>query len=388
MSERLPDSANLNWLKKTAKQTLRNWKAEGRDAQLADAQLALARQYGFSSWRSMKAAIEKSDAGSASVQTEEMADFLRLVAAGDLKAVQNRLTAMPQLVHETGPHPFWGGAPQALHVAIDTRQSEMVDCLIAAGANVNGDNGGYDHWSPVMLTVSRNQPEIRAKLISEGAEITLWEALLLGDDEEVERLLSSGVEALSGSRPSGSPLGLARTTFAIDRLLECGAIPEEQDQWGASAIETLSRLGSKGRELVAHMQKRGISARPEEFARLGDRQTLQALYRSDPGSVRSDPVIMGAVDFGHHALVRWLLECGASANARSSSLSKNTALHSAAWNGDMDMVQMLVEHGADPTTCDEEYRTTPQVWAEVSIDVTKKRNCSTVAAFLRELSAG
>ncbi len=386
MSDRLPDSANLEWLKKTAKQTLRDWKADGRDAQLADAQLAVARQYGFSSWRSMKVALEKSDSGTLPAQEDEVAEFLRLVAAGDRPAVQNRLDVTPQLINATGPHPFWGGEPQALHVAIETRQPDMVDCLLAAGANADGDNRQYDHWSPVMLTVSRDQPEIRAKLMSKGAKITLWEALLLGDDEKVGSFLSRGADAFSGPRPSGSPLGLARTPAAIDRLLECGARPEEKDRWGASAIETLSRLGPKGRQLVAHMQKRGVAARPEEFARLGDRQTLQALHRSDPKSVQSDAVMMGAVDFGHHTLVQWLLERGASANARSSVLSKNTALHSAAWNGDMEMVQILIENGADLTACDEEYGTTPQVWAEVSVDVTKNPNCSSVAAFLEQLS--
>lgn len=57
MSNSLPDSANLEWLKKTAKQQLRTWQAEGRDAKLADAQLAVARQYGFSSWRALRAEL-------------------------------------------------------------------------------------------------------------------------------------------------------------------------------------------------------------------------------------------------------------------------------------------------------------------------------------------
>ena len=57
MTKFLPESANLDWLKKTAKQKLCKWHAEGKEAQLADAQLAVAREYGFASWRAMRSNI-------------------------------------------------------------------------------------------------------------------------------------------------------------------------------------------------------------------------------------------------------------------------------------------------------------------------------------------
>jgi hypothetical protein len=65
MSERLPTSAlslpgapNLDWLRKQAKRRLDELTKANPAAKLADAHFELAKQYGFSSWRALKAHIE------------------------------------------------------------------------------------------------------------------------------------------------------------------------------------------------------------------------------------------------------------------------------------------------------------------------------------------
>src|SRR4029450_11494185 len=90
---------------------------------------------------------------------------------------------------------------------------------------------------------------------------------------------------------------------------------------------------------------------------------------ADPSAARSDAVLMGAVDFGHHAIVEWLLARGANVDARGNDPTRHTALHSAAWNGDLRMVQLLVTAGADRTSRDDQHHGTPQEWAEVAIDI-------------------
>ena len=72
-------------------------------------------------------------------------EFLRHVGSGRLDAVEAMLADTPALVNAIGPHPFWGGQPQALHVAIETNRRDMVDLLLARGADVNGTNDQYDH---------------------------------------------------------------------------------------------------------------------------------------------------------------------------------------------------------------------------------------------------
>ena len=60
----------------------------------------------------------------------------------------------------------------------------------------------------------------------------------------------------------------------------------------------------------------------------------------------------------------------------------HTALHSAAWNGDLTMVTLLVKAGADRAARDEQYDGTPLGWAETSIEVTNNPACAEVVAYL------
>ena len=194
------------------------------------------------------------------------------------------------------------------------------------------------------------------------------------------QLLRPGASALPQYAPNGgSILNFARTPFAIDRLIALGAPIDVKDRWGSTPIESMSRLGPRGQPLVRHLIAHGVRAAPEEYARLGDRSTLAAMMETDPSVVVSDAVMMGAVDFGHHALVEWLLAHGGNVNARSTAQSRQTALHSAAWNGDLPMVQLLVGAGADVAARDEEHNGTPRDWAAVAIDIENNPKCQGVA---------
>ena len=314
------------------------------------------------------------------------AEFLERVGTGQLDQVREMLAQTPQLVNAVGPHPFWGGRPQPLHVAIETRRREMFEALLDHGADVNGVNDQYDHWSPLMLAVNRNQPDMQRELLGRGARVNLLEALLLADDRRVEELLRAG--RLPDIAPNrGSILAFARTPAAIDRLIALGAATDLEDRWGSTPIDAISRLGPPGLPLVQHMVRHGVPAGPEEYARLGDLPTLARLVESDPSIARRDSVMMAAVDFRHTSLVEWLLERGANVNARSNAGSRQTALHSAAWNGDLDMVKLLVERGADLTARDEQYGGTAEGWAETSIEISNNPRCAEIAAYLRATAA-
>lgn len=308
------------------------------------------------------------------------AAFLRAVGDGDIWAVRDMLRGDPALANAVGPHPYWGGRPQALHVAIETKRRDMFDLLLDAGADPDGRNGEYDLWSPLMLTFSRDRPDMREELIHRGARIGLVEALLMKDDSALDILLAQGLPVLAPS--GGSILAFARTPFAIDRLLSLGASADQKDRWGTTPIEAMSRAGTDGGLLVQHMMGHGVHADPEAFARLGDRDMLAALVEGDPAIARRDAVMMAAVDFRHHDLVRWLLTMGADANARAAAQSRQSALHNAAWNGDLDMVQLLADAGADLQARDGEHDNTPRGWAETSARITNNANCADVAAWL------
>src|SRR5882672_12327192 len=58
MSSELPERPNLDHLKKQAKDRLTTLRQGSPAARLADAQYALAREYGFGSWAALKAHVE------------------------------------------------------------------------------------------------------------------------------------------------------------------------------------------------------------------------------------------------------------------------------------------------------------------------------------------
>ena len=83
----LPARANLEHLRNEARQRLKDMRTQDATAKLADAQLLIARKYGFPSWRQLKAAVDE----------REGARVFEAARAGDLDVVRRAL--------ERGFHP-------------------------------------------------------------------------------------------------------------------------------------------------------------------------------------------------------------------------------------------------------------------------------------------
>ena len=385
MAQALPARPNLDWLRKTAKDHLRELRAQDPSRKLADAQFSLARQYGFSSWRALKAHVDQLHSASSALADEEVAAFLRHVGAGRNDAIQAALARSPAIVNAVGPHPYWLGRPQALHVSIETTRRDVFDLLLTAGADVDGDNRLYEHWSPLMITYDKDRPDMRETLLARGARIGVVEALMAGDDDAVRRMLQRGKAALPPGPNGGSILAFARTPYAIDRLLALGTPIDIKDRWETTPMEAFSRLGPRGQHLVEHLRSRGVAAPPEVHARLGDQDAIAGMLAADPRLIENDDIILAAVDFGHRELTQWLIDRGANPNARSRIGSEGTALHSAAFEGNLAMVKLLVAAGADIRAIDREYRGTPEGWARAAIEITNNPQCAVVADYLKEL---
>ena len=92
-SASLPERPSLEYLKKLAKERLVELRVSDPGAKLHEAQLTLAREYGFSSWRALKAEIDRRRA-------PNVAAFFRACAAGDIDAVRELLNGDPALVRE------------------------------------------------------------------------------------------------------------------------------------------------------------------------------------------------------------------------------------------------------------------------------------------------
>jgi hypothetical protein len=162
----LRDRPNLDQLRRQAKELLHAF-LEGeagaaaevnehfRDADRAafalhDAQLVLARSYGFESWPKLKAYVD-------GVTVHRLADAVR---AGDIRQVRAMLKARPELVNmdmaENNEH-------HALHYAVFKRDPDMVRVLMQHGADAR--TGIYPHrdaTTALTLATERGYGEIVA----------------------------------------------------------------------------------------------------------------------------------------------------------------------------------------------------------------------------------
>ena len=89
--------------------------------------------------------------------------------------------------------------------------------------------------------------------------------------------------------------------------------------------------------------------------------------------VRGDPTVLDEFDeerptsdLVDHAAAygRWDLVVGLVERGAPIATTGRTPLHLAAGAGELDVVKTLLEHGADPTVTDPEFRATPQQWAD------------------------
>ena len=82
LQRRFPDRPNLRHLKDQAKELLKS----GDASSLSDAQLKIARLYGFANWPKLKAYVESLG------QAEEVSELKHAIDANDLGAVKQLMT--------------------------------------------------------------------------------------------------------------------------------------------------------------------------------------------------------------------------------------------------------------------------------------------------------
>ena len=88
----LPDRPSLEYLKKLAKDRLQELRGADRSVRLAQAQLAVAREHGFPSWRALRAEVDRLDPRGAARPTG--------AAARTWQPPQTRWVMTPAILHE------------------------------------------------------------------------------------------------------------------------------------------------------------------------------------------------------------------------------------------------------------------------------------------------
>src|SRR5215469_2499219 len=93
-NSQLPERPSLEYLKKLAKDRLRELRRTDPQAQLAIALLAVAREHGFSSWRALKEEVERR-------QSKNAVAFFDACSAGNVELLRSLLAADPGLAHSS-----------------------------------------------------------------------------------------------------------------------------------------------------------------------------------------------------------------------------------------------------------------------------------------------
>jgi ankyrin repeat protein/catechol 2,3-dioxygenase-like lactoylglutathione lyase family enzyme len=278
MSLALPQRASLQYLKRLAKERVTDLRATNPTAKLADAQRHIARQYGFSSWRALKAEIDRR-------HTPQIAAFAQACARGDVDAIRALLRDHPHLAREqvmsgsTGLHLAirhpqamqilieHGADPNArdtgdnatpLHFAAGQGLVDSVRVLLNAGADVHGV--GDAHHGGVIGWASRvGNEEVIDLLLKYGARHHIFSAIALGDVALVEALVRDDQTCLTQRRSRfengqtplhaavAPPDGLAgEPNYAmLQRLIELGADLEATDGKRRTALEVVTLRGDQ-----------------------------------------------------------------------------------------------------------------------------------------------
>ena len=361
MPQALPAQPNIDWLKNAAKRRLVQLRASDSAAKLHQAQLAIARDYGFNSWRALKAHVD----GIARTRPARGAVF-EAARAGDVEVVRRAFAAgFDPATRDQDGRTVYQIAKESRHEAIEllardlqqgnTRPVDQAPALRAImGAAQSGhiDNlrahldahpelidamgGGLKKATALHLAVLRNQHAAIRLLIERGANLDARDfpdnatpvhfAAVHGDLETIRLLVEAGADVEGkGDDYEVGVLGWA-TCFREVRedvatyLLANGA---ELNLWTAIALDRADDVGAM------------IARQP---SRLGARMTRNQ-HRRTP--------LHHAAAKNRAGIVRLLLERGADPQATDATGA--TALTTAVQeNAGLMVIEELLAAGATP----------------------------------------
>jgi ankyrin repeat protein/ketosteroid isomerase-like protein len=163
-------------------------------------------------------------------------------------------------------------------------------------------------------------------------------------------------------------------TDRVRRLLARGVDPEGREithpiYEGRSPVEEAALNGHL--DIVSLLVDAGASWEHDQVDELvatamaGNRDTVERMLAADPG-VRQRAIercpdqLVRAAEQNRYDAVALLIELGFDVNAR----SRTAPLHEAAMRGNLPVIRLLLDHGADPNIHDTGYDATPAGWAE------------------------
>jgi hypothetical protein len=298
MLKTLPARPDLEQLKKQAKDLLQAYKVRQPDAlrrvhehhprlskspklemgtaplKLSDAQLVIAREYGFESWPKLKDHVD-----SLSLATVEPLELFKQAFHADDAAMFRKLLARyPEMkAHINAPVAAFD-AP----VITKVHSREMLDVLLEAGADINARSRW---WAGGFGLLDSAEPDLAAYAITRGAALDLHAAARLGMIDEVRRMLAAKPDLVNARGGDGqTPLHFAKTVEIAECLLEHGANIDAVDIDHEST--PAQYMVAERQEVARYLVRRGCRTDLLMAAALGDLDLVRQHLDTDPASIR------------------------------------------------------------------------------------------------------
>ena len=237
-SATLPARANLEHLRSEAKQRLKALRSQRPAARLSEAQLLVARSYGFPSWRKLKSYVDALNGFG-----QQLIDAVR---SGDLATIRKILDGHPELVDaSTDLHlrvrPSDALTMRLLHLAIAEGKIDVLQLLIERGANLNARNASGR--LPLHDCFELGHDAFAKVLLDAGAVPDVCAAAAYGMHDRLRQILKSDPGQANDLTTGESPLGWAvygRQPVSATILFEHGAIadrpPYDSYAWRPAAM--------------------------------------------------------------------------------------------------------------------------------------------------------
>lgn len=325
-SKSLPSKPSLNHLKYQAKDLLKSWKKgdpeslarirefhpkftdksgpEVRQTRflLSDAQLVIAREYGFKNWLRLKAHVEQAGSQSQSwyraiyrklkalgirtIAAPVLKNFRQAFEAGDASAVRELFRQHPLMRKIIDEPLFPFDSPAIVHFA-GQNNPELVEVLLEFGADPNRRS---DWWAGGWHALHSARGAVAERLLEAGAKPDACAAAHLDRPELLRNMLDADPSRVHERGGDGqTPLHFARSREVIDLLLERSADPDTRDldHRGTPAQWMLKGRRGAGRyELAAYLVERGASADIFLAAALGLAVRLRKLLQTNPSLLK------------------------------------------------------------------------------------------------------
>jgi ankyrin repeat protein len=312
---------------------------------LADAQLVLAREYGFAGWAQLRDRVERAHAIAEIKPHPRFDEALAALKAGELTRLRRLLVAEPELVSARTnlepPYGYFSGAMLLHHVAgnptwdrpLPANICPLAVLLLEQGADPNAMTLGPNRSTTIGLLITSAQAS-DANVSGPLLDLLLAHGATLDANSQTGVIPDRGLQsALDAALANHAPR-------AAERLIELGA---KVDVCAAAALGRMDLLqncfDAEGR----------LRPRPK--------RSRKALSQRDAIGLA---MLFAYVNKHSHA-VDFLLQLDG--NWDMTGVNNGTALHRAAWDGDLAMIERLVARGADVNNRDNPFTATPLSWA-------------------------